>query len=451
MINTAAIFSLRSLPLLSPYGLGMIFFYLVAACAFFIPTALVSAEMASLLPEEGGILAWLRAAFGDRIAFLGVWLSLITTVTALTMTLVFIAASTAYAISPALAGNKLFSCAVVIALVWGGTAISLGGMRVSAAFTSLATLLGTIIPGALIVALGLRWLSAGCPIAMSLDPHTLLPKFHDFSSFSFLSGVLFAFAGMEMSAFHIKDVANPGRTYPRAIFYSALLILGLSALGSMSIAVAVPREEIRLEAGVIQALTVMLRQVGLGWLAPAMGLLIAFGGTAYAFAWLAGPTRGLLATRITGDLPLFLQKTNRHGMPSTILLFQAAIVTVCALLFLLVPSVSLGFWILNAVSAVLVLIMYVFLFLAAPALRVKMPRAKRSYRIPFGFLGISLTTAVGLASVIFCTVIAFVLPTELSNELSPGTFALTVLLVTATLSSPPFLFHIFRRPSWKND
>jgi amino acid transporter len=451
MINVAAILSLRNLPLLSPYGLGMIFFYGIAAVAFFIPVALVSAELASMMDDEGGVYVWIRAALGEKCAFLGVWMSFVTTVTALTMTLIFIGVSTAYAICPSLSQSKFFVSAVVIGLTWGATLVTLKGMHVSALLTTLSSILGTLIPGILIVGLGCYWILGHRPVAIDLSPHSLVPKWGGFSQISLLVGIMFAFAGIEMSAYHVKDVRDPLRSYPRAIFYSIALILAISILGSLAISLVIPREEIRLEAGVIQAMTTMLQQLHLGWLAPIMGFFIAFGGAAYAFAWVAGPARGLLATRSTGALPPIFQRVNGQGMPVVILLGQAVVVTVCALLFLLMPSIGVGFWVLNAASSVMILVLYLFLLLAGPILRYRMASVKRLYRIPGGNWGMNGLALLGLANVIFCAAIAFVLPRELEREFSPSSFAWIVLATIAVFGCPPFIFYALKKEHWKTE
>ena len=47
-------------------GLPLVAYYLVAAIAFFIPVALVAAELATAYPNTGGIYVWVREAFGRR-------------------------------------------------------------------------------------------------------------------------------------------------------------------------------------------------------------------------------------------------------------------------------------------------------------------------------------------------------------------------------------------------
>lgn len=449
MINVAAILSLRNLPLLSAYGWAMISLYGIVALAFFIPVSLISAELASMLPEEGGVYAWIREAIGSQPAFLCVWLSLITTVTALTMTLIFVSTALAFSLAPSLVGNHYYTATVTILVIWTATFLSLHGMKISGVVTALASILGTVIPGALIIGLGIWWFGTDHPLQLQFSWGGLLPNLDRFSNISFLAGAMFAFAGIEMSAYHVNDVNNPRRSYPRAIFYAALLILLLSILGSMAIALVIPKSQILLEAGVVQTITAMLEGLHWGWLAPGIGLLIAFGGIAFAFAWMAGPPRGLLATRATGDLPLFLQKTNTRGMPVNILYLQAIVVSAFSLLFLFLPSIGLGFWILNAVSAVMILILYFFIFGAGILLRYRLPNAPRPYKIPGGNGMMALLSLLGILNICFCFGVSFVLPTELRGQISPQGFAWIILIVVALLSCPPLLFHALRRPSWK--
>ena len=55
MINVIAVDSLRTLPISAKLGLSLVSYYLVAAFAFFIPVALVAAELATAYPNTGGI------------------------------------------------------------------------------------------------------------------------------------------------------------------------------------------------------------------------------------------------------------------------------------------------------------------------------------------------------------------------------------------------------------
>ncbi|HDZ59359.1 MAG TPA: amino acid permease, partial [Actinobacteria bacterium] len=58
MINVAAVLSLRNLPSMAEYGYALIFYLTLASLCFFIPSALVSAELASGWPRKGGVYLW---------------------------------------------------------------------------------------------------------------------------------------------------------------------------------------------------------------------------------------------------------------------------------------------------------------------------------------------------------------------------------------------------------
>src|SRR5579862_5401139 len=102
LLIVAAIDSVRNLPVSALFGSSLIFFFVFAAIVFLIPTALVSAELASNI-SEGGIYQWCRLAFGEKIGFLAVWLQWINNVIWFPTMLMFIAGTATYLIKPELA------------------------------------------------------------------------------------------------------------------------------------------------------------------------------------------------------------------------------------------------------------------------------------------------------------------------------------------------------------
>jgi amino acid transporter len=69
LISLAAVLTLRSLPSIAEDGWSSIAYYLLGAILFFIPLALVAAELATGWPRAGGLYAWVKEAFGDRSGF----------------------------------------------------------------------------------------------------------------------------------------------------------------------------------------------------------------------------------------------------------------------------------------------------------------------------------------------------------------------------------------------
>ncbi|MDE6576257.1 MAG: APC family permease [Opitutales bacterium] len=452
MINCAAIVSLRNLPAMAEYGFSMVFFYLAAVFLFLIPEALVAAELATGFPGEGGIFYWVSQALGRKTGFFVVWLQFLGNAVACPACLAYLAPLLAYAFGhpewmavsdTGLNIANFYTFAVIFVITWAGTFIGLHGMRLASLVTSIGSICGTLIPGALIIILGLGWIITGHELCTPVGFSELIPHFGGVEQCVLFLGVLLGFSGLEMSAAHANNVNNPQKNYPRAIFISTLLILGVSILGSLAIAVSVPKETLTLEAGVIQAIEVLLEHFHLStWTRPIAGLM-ALGAVAWFMAWITGPSRSLLAAAKTGELPASLQKTNAAGMPSTIMLWQAIVITFFAGLFLLIPSVKACFWILSAVTTQSLLIIYTFMFLSGIILRFKFPKTPRAYKVPGGNIGMIILCTIAIISCLFCYGIGFIPPEEIHFE-NKTLYLIIMLLGNAIEMLPPFLLKYYR-------
>ncbi|MDR1435298.1 MAG: APC family permease [Puniceicoccales bacterium] len=450
MVNCVAVINLRNLPSMAEYGLGMVFFYAFSVIFFLIPTALVSAELAAGFPEEGGIFNWVSKALGNPLGFLAAWLQLISSAVSFPTSLVYLASLLAYAIgNPDLGSNRYYILFSILTVNWLGTWVTLRGMRLTNFLTNVSSLLGTIIPGIIIILLGTSWIIAGHPSCAELSLPALVPKLNSPEQFVFLLNVLLGFAGLEMSAAHAQDVANPRRDYPRAILLSTLIIFTISLLGSLAIAVSVPKETLTLESGVIQSIGAILGKFGLPSPVQWIAWLMALGVLGWFVAWVAGPARGMLTTARMGNLPPFLQKINGKGMPSTIIIWQAVAITLSSLVFLLLPSVTTCFWILIAVATQVLLIMYILMFISGIVLKFKYPDLKRAYAVPFGKLGMIMTGGLGSIACAVCYLIGFLPPEEIGFKNKLLYFTI-VAVGNILVMLPPFIIIRLRKPSWRN-
>ncbi len=416
MINIIAVGSLRTLPFSSVYGISLIFFYCLAAVMFFFPTALVSAELGTAWPNTGGIYIWVREAFGKKCSFIVIWLSWVYNAIWYPTILALIAGTIAYFFNPELASNRLYMSSSVILLFWLCTWLNLHGMRISSWISSLGAIIGTLLPMLLIVLLGLFWLFLKKPISSDFFQYGIIPSLKSENNLAFLTTVLFGLLGLEMSATHAAEMKNPSKHYPKAIFTSAFLILGMLSLGSLAIAMVVPVSDLNLATGAMQAFTVFLQAFHLKWLLPVIAFCVVLGGISAVGAWVIGPTKGVMVALEDAGLYPNLTKKNKDGVPSGILIAQAVLVSVLSLAFVLFPSVNSSFWFLSVITAQLALIVYVFLFLAALCLRYRKPDVARSFKIPFGKVGIWIVCMFGIASCVFVIGIGFLAPSQISIE-----------------------------------
>ncbi len=422
MINVAAVLSMRNLTPMAEYGYAVIFYLTLSSVCFFIPSALVSAELASGWTKKGGVFLWVEEAFGSKWGFVAIFMQWVENLPWYPAIFAFVASAIAYVFDPMLAANKLFVIVVIWISIWVATLLNFRSMKLSAMLSSTGAILGTVLPGILIIILGILHVSMGKPSAVTFDAHALIPNLGSLNQLMLLAGMLMAIAGMEMSAVHITEIENPKKNFPRAIFVASVLIIFLSVAGSLSISLVVPEGTLSLSAGVFQAFEALFGDIGLGWVTPIMAILLGFGAFTMAVTWMVGPSKGVLEVAKEGYLPKFMQKENEHGMPIGTLTLQAVVATILSFSVLIMPSVSDAFWIMSALAAQLYLVMYLLMFAAAIKLRYSQPDVERPYKIPGGKLGIWIVSGVAFLASLFVIFFGFI-PTQKVRE--QGALAMT--------------------------
>jgi glutamate:GABA antiporter len=367
-VNIAAIGSLNNLPALAVIGFNSVSYYLIAMALFFVPYSLIVAELSSAFPDESGIYIWVKSAFGARWGFVAVWLQWIENVFWYPTILSFVAAGLTYFIDPALAANKTYNIVSTLTIYWTLTLANLCGVRVSNAISLIGSSLGILLPGILLVVMGVFWYGSHETTHLVVGWHQLIPNLHQYQNFAFLVGIAQTLAGLEMSAVQSHNVINPKRAFPIAILISAFGVCVLSIFGSLAIAALVPSGEIDLNNGVIQAFIAMLH--GHKLLLETLSVLVALGGMTAANAWIIGPSTSLEQAAEDQCIPRIFKKVSDGGVSPPIILLQAVCVTLLCGMFVLMPTVSSAYWLLTVLAGQLYLMMYVLMFAAAIKLRV---------------------------------------------------------------------------------
>jgi len=446
LMTVAALFSLSGLTSNAVYGFSSIFFYVVGALLFFIPTALIAAFLATGW-STGGVYVWVSEAFGQKFGFLAIWLQWIQSLALYMTILSFAAATLAFAFNPILATNSVFILGTILVIYWGSTILNFRGMKLSSRISSLGAFFGTLLPGAVLIVLAGLWLMAGNTPETSFSWDVVIPDLSNFNNIALALGGILLFAGIEMTASHIREVKNPEKNYPKAIFLAAIIALISFVFGSLAIAAVVPSEKISLVAGVMEAFSTLLSSYNLIWLLPIVMLFIVGGVLAQINTWIAGPSKGILSAAKKGCLPPIFQKVNEHNRPTTILIIQGIIVTILSSVFILMPDVSASFWILTAMTAQFYMIMYVLMFATAIKLKYSQPNVKPSFRIPGGKAGMWIIAGIGLLTSLLVIFIGFFPPIQEDTggiEFYEGFLMLGMIAVVAI----PLIIYHFRKKSW---
>jgi glutamate:GABA antiporter len=444
LMTVGSVGSLGSAPALSVFGLASVFLYLLPAVVFLLPVTLVAAELAS--GWSGGVYNWVREGISAPMGLLAVWCQFAQTIFFYPALLAYVADTLAYVINPRLAGNGVYTAVIIIVLFWGGVLVASRGVPFVAELSSGGTMAGTLIPGAIIVALGVAYLLQGNHPAAPMTAHHLLPAWNGLASIVLVVNSFFTYAGIEVNAVHVNELRNPARDYPKSIFLAMVLVLAVFILPTLAISWVIPAQQISFTAGVMQAFSSLFTHFGLAFAVPLIAIALVVGALAGMITWLDGPSEGLLRIgREQGFLPPYFQKVNGQGIEVRILAAQGTVITVIALLFAFIPSVSRAYWIFTAMATQVYLIMYVLMFTAAIRLRRSQPDHARGYRAP----ALGLLCLVGAVSSIVALAIGFVPPAQFGHS-NPLAYAVLILAGILTIGIlPPLLLDRFRKPEWK--
>jgi len=451
MISSAFVVSIRNLPMIAKTQMQMIFFGCFAALTFFIPSALVSAELSSGWPQMGGIAVWVREAFGRKWGFVASWLQWMYTIIAANAVLFFISSSFAFVFNSKWSDNILYLLVCEILLIWIFTIANLKGLKISKMINTVGFLSGVLFPAVFIIITAIFYVFVQKNIQMDISwkAKNLFPNFKDFSTLVLLISFIRAFCGVEAASAHADKVNNPKKNYPIAILIVFFLGLLVNILGAMSIAIVIPQDKISLVSGVMVAFSYFLNIFKLSFLIPVFGFLIAIGQISGFSAWITGPVKGILEIAKEGELPPFFQKVNKYDVPVNLILVQAIVISFVGSFFLLFfENINLAFWISVAFSMLIYVSMYFLMFLSALYLRYKKPEVERGFKIPFKHLGIWTTCCVGMLAMIFSFIIAFIPPSQVPSKhhyLHYSVLIFGIIIIYAI----PFVINFYVKSSWK--
>ncbi|MFI3279962.1 MAG: putative glutamine/gamma-aminobutyrate antiporter GadC [Rikenellaceae bacterium] len=454
IMNITAVVSLRGLPSEAVYGLSSAFYYLFAAVVFLIPTALVAAELAAMFSDkQGGVFRWVGEAFGARTGFVAIWLQWIQSTIWYPTVLTFGAVSIAFigldhTTDAALASNKIFTLCVVLAIYWIATLIALKGLSWVGKISKWGGMIGTIIPAALLIIMGVVYLITGGHNNLDMS-QSFIPDLSKLSNIVLASSIFLFYAGMEMMGIHVMDVENPSRNYPKAIIIGSLVTVLIFVLGTFALGVIIPADKINLTQSLLIGVDNYLNYFHLSWISPVFAVALMFGVLAGVLTWVAGPSKGIFAVGRAGYLPPFFQKANKSGVQRNILLIQGVLVTLLSLLFVVMPSVQSFYQILSQLTVLLYLIVYMLMFSAAITLRYKMRDTPRPFRLGKGNGLMWLLGLFGFCGSLLAFVLSFIPPSQISTGSNVVWFSVLIVGCVVVVGVP-FVIYAMRKPEWRS-
>lgn len=415
MMAVVAIDSLKNIPSNAQYGTSLIAYYLIAVVLFFIPSALITAELATSIPQPGGSYRWVCQAFGKSHAFITAWMQWLVMLIWSPTILSFIVATILYFINPSLADNRYIMCGSVILLFWLGLLCVSRGIHISSRVTTISAIVGVILPMFCMSLLGIAWLLAGHKTHITWTMASESNHFFSMEHFRLFIPVLYSLMGIEMIAIHVEHVDNPKRNYPLTILIASFIIFISVISASLAIAVVMPQKDISLTLGIVESFDHFLKAFHLGSWLILMVIALVIGSFGIFYSWLLSISHYLLNASEDGSLPSFMKHKNKLGMPTYQMILQGLIASLVSAVFILMPSVNHAFWLLGVSCAQFGLMYYLYLFCAAIYLRFKKPDMLRPFKVGKGNALLIFLCVMAMMTIIIAMGFSFIPPEDMDK------------------------------------
>lgn len=404
LFTVSAILLLDTLTAAASVGAPSVFWWIFLGIIFFVPIALISAEMGCAYPEQGGIYAWIRDAFGGRWASRATWCYWVNTAVWIPAIFILFAGVFKQMFYPDL--SLVGQIAIGIALTWMAVIVNVVTLDVGKWVPNLGAIFKVLIFLAIIVGAYVHISRHGMANPLSLE--TLKPDWSD--SLQYIPAIIYGMLGFELVSAGSKEMKDPARDVPRAILISGVIILVLYLLGTIAVLAAIPAGDINLVEGLIDTLHLFFGGPAAGnFLVTALGV-----GALYTFfsngvTWALGCNRAAAEAALEGELPRIFALENRQlGTPVGAAVLMGLVSTVLLVLYgLMAGSNEDLFWSLFAFSAVIFLLPYQGMLLAFVRMRRIDPEHPRPYRIPGG-LGTARCLAWTCFAVLALSLVLFV-------------------------------------------
>jgi amino acid transporter len=213
LFNVVAVLGLRWVATSAKAGPSSLVLWLLAALLFFIPQGIAVITLASRFPDEGGVYAWTRRAYGEWHGFLCGWCYWINNVLYYPNLLISSAVIATYAIGKgdsALASSWTYVLSATLVCLWLAVLMNIVGVGPGKWLQNVGGL-GSYIPGVILIVLGLAAVVMR-PSANAFTRERLIPDVTELSTLNLWASIAFAFAGLELSSTMGEETANPQRT-----------------------------------------------------------------------------------------------------------------------------------------------------------------------------------------------------------------------------------------------
>ncbi len=388
LFTACAIVGLDTVAFAASIGGQAITWLAVSFVVFLIPYGLLTAELGSAFPLEGGPYEWVKMAFGrlaGSITAVLYWLSNPIWIGG-TLSATAIAALEAFVFHHSLATWQ--DIAIGLGFTWATVATAVVAFKYGKWGPNIGTIVKGLVVGIFFVLVIAFLVSKGQP-AGTITGVDMKPSI---SGFLGVVGVLvFLWVGFELSNGASEEMVNAQRDVPAMILGSGIVAGLLYGLVIAGILLVIPKAGLSNVGGLADAYNRVAGVLGGGRsvLGPIFGIGIVVTLFGSGVVWLEGADRVQAVAAMDGAAPAWMGRFTSFGTPLNVNIMSGLIGSAFVCFVFLVTSGNLAnfFTVSIALAISTATLCYSFMFLALPILRMRYPNAVRPYRVPGGLFG----------------------------------------------------------------
>ena len=398
LLFVVAVFNLNVVPSIAANGGVTLWLWMISLLLFFWPQGIAVIELAQRYPGEGGVYLWAKEVFGDFHGFLSGWCYWTNNMMYVPTIMLYFVGVSVFSLGPAHAGladSKSFALLSSLALLAILVVLNIVGLGVGKWINNIGGL-GTFLAGGLLIGLGvLVWLRFGPSVTpadfrIPANPRFVLNSF----------GVIcFGLVGLELASVMGDEIANPRKTLPGAVAWGGILSGALYIGTTLTLLIAVSKDQISVLQGIVQAVSHMSARVGIGWIIAPFALMLSLSIAGIGSAWLGGSARIPFVAGLDSYMPDWLGKIHpKYATPYAALIVHAAVSLILVVINFSFTGAGVQETFQKLLSLAVVLQLIPFLYMFGALLRI-------AWRDSFarGRYGKATLTAAGLSGFLTTT------------------------------------------------
>src|SRR5258708_1329630 len=256
LLFVVAVFNLNVVPSIAANGGVTVWLWIISLLLLFWAQGIAVIELSQRYPGEGGVCLWAKEVFGDFHGFLSGWCYWTNNMMYVPTVLLYFVGVSVFVLGEShhgLADNRAFALSACLFLLTVLVVLNVVGLGVGKWINNVGAI-GTFVAAALLMGLGVIVCAKfGTTVAWADFQIPANPRFV-LNSFGV---ICFGLVGLELASVMGDEIQEPAKTLPGAVAAGGLFSGALYVGATLTLLVAVSKQDISVLQGIVQAVTHM--------------------------------------------------------------------------------------------------------------------------------------------------------------------------------------------------